>query len=249
MEKNQNNNLNTKLFKNIVVAILITIYFIFLNLGKMNIEYNIFLTDIKVFALIILGIAIIIFEKAYKENSDELALFGVEILVLACHTLSIIHVLTIFNFEFKYYILTSSYVFAIYYVLKDIIIYTIEKKKYLQSLSDIQDIVKKEKPSKKEAKKKSKDETIEDTQIKTEEIQKEERKNKQNIKVKSQKTTKSKKNTLNSVEQEENKKEPQKKNITKDNQTEKEDKVKIEEIENIDNKPKKRGRPKKKVDK
>ncbi len=245
----ENNNLNTKLFKNIVVAILITIYFIFLNLGKMNIEYNIFLTDIKVFALIILGIAIIIFENAYKENSDELALFGVEILVLACHTLSIIHVVTIFNFEFKYYILTSSYVFAIYYVLKDIIIYTIEKRKYLQSLSDIQDIVKKEKPSKKEAKKKSKDETIEDTQIKTEEIQKEEVKNKPNTKVKSKKIATSKKSTSNLEKQQEIKKETQKKNTTKANQAKKEDKVKTEEIENIDNKPKKRGRPKKKVEK
>ena len=40
-------------------------------------------------------------KKAYKKDSDELALYGVEILILACHTLSINHVTNIFKFDFK----------------------------------------------------------------------------------------------------------------------------------------------------
>lgn len=153
--KKEKNELYKKLFKNIMIAIVISIYFIFLNLGSVNIENDIFLTDIKVFSMIILGISIIIFEKAYRKDSSELTINAIETLVLASYTLSIIYVTNLFKFDFRYYVLTSSYIFSIYYVFKDIIIYTRENRKYLRELSDISDIVKKEEPSKKKATKKN----------------------------------------------------------------------------------------------
>lgn len=153
--KKEKNELYKKLFKNIMIAIVISIYFIFLNLGSVNIENDIFLTDIKVFSMIILGISIIIFEKAYRKDSGELTINAIETLVLASYTLSIIYVTNLFKFDFRYYVLTSSYIFSIYYVFKDIIIYTRENRKYLRELSDISDIVKKEEPSKKKATKKN----------------------------------------------------------------------------------------------
>lgn len=153
--KKEKNELYKKLFKNIMIAIVISIYFIFLNLGSVNIENDIFLTDIKVFSMIILGISIIIFEKAYRKDSGELTINAIETLVLASYTLSIIFVTNLFKFDFRYYVLTSSYIFSIYYVFKDIIIYTRENRKYLRELSDISDIVKKEEPSKKKATKKN----------------------------------------------------------------------------------------------
>lgn len=257
--KNEKNiELYKKLFTNIVIAIIIMIYFIFINLGSINIDHDIFLTDIKVFSIIILGIAIIIFEKAYKKDSDNLALHGVEILILACHTLSINHVTNIFKFDFKYYILSSSYFFAIYYVFKDILIYTRENRKRLENLSDISDIVKKEKPSKKEAKKKVKIE--ENIEIKDNNKNEEEKNKKQigkkeeNIKKvkekktksnskKETKTSKASKNTKNSKKTESNEGEKKTKKTTKTNKKEK-----VEENQEIENKPKKRGRPKKKVE-
>lgn len=63
------------------------------------------------------------------------------------------HVITLLKYEFQFYLLTSSYVIAIYYVLKAIILYTKGRKEYLEGLSDIPEIVKKEEPVKKEAKK------------------------------------------------------------------------------------------------
>ena len=97
-------------------------------------------------------------EKAYKKDDTSIALTGVELLVLSIHSLSIMHVINVYKYDFRYYLLTSSYIFSIYYVLKSIILYTKEKKEYLNSLSDISEIVKKEEPVKKEAKKKSKKE-------------------------------------------------------------------------------------------
>ena len=63
------------------------------------------------------------------------------------------HVIKLFQYDFRFYLLTSSYVFSIYYVLKAIVLYTKGRKDYYNSLSDISEIVKKEEPIKKEAKK------------------------------------------------------------------------------------------------
>ena len=278
--KEEKNKLYKKLFKNIMIAIIISIYFIFLNLGNINIDANIFLTDIKVFSIIILGISIIIFEKAYKNDSGELTINAIEILVLACHTLSLIYVTNIFKFDFKYYVLTSSYIFSIYYTFKDIIIYTRENRKYLKQLSDISDIVKKEKPSKKKATKKSSN--IEDTtsmeskneveiidnNVKEEKIDEEE-----NAKEIVEETTIPKNETKKST----SKKSTTKKSTTKGKTTakskttknttttkttktttkatanskkksEKQNDEKLEKSVEEENKPKRRGRPKKKVE-
>ena len=61
--------------------------------------------------------------------------------------------LTHAELEFTRYILASSCAFAIYYVFKVLIIYTIDKRNYLKSLNDIKEIVKTQ-PIKKEATKK-----------------------------------------------------------------------------------------------
>ena len=75
-------------------------------------------------------------------------------MIISGHTLSIQYVVTKYNFDFQLYLTVSSYVFAIYYVLKSIIIYTKMRKEYLRSLSDISDIVKEDKTTKKRGKQK-----------------------------------------------------------------------------------------------
>ena len=75
------------------------------------------------------------------------------------HALFINHVITIYDFDFRVYLLTSSYIFAIYYVLKSIVIYTKARMKYLKSLSDVSEIVKDE-PIIKEAKKRKNKEEL-----------------------------------------------------------------------------------------
>lgn len=104
--------------------------------------------------MVLLAIAIVIFEIAYKKDSGRLAISGIEALVIACHTLSITYVVNLFNFEFKIYIIASSFIFAIYFVFKAIILYTKGRQEYLNSFSDISDILKEE-PIKKEATKKT----------------------------------------------------------------------------------------------
>ena len=81
LPKEESNKINRYLFQNIMVAIAIIVYFIFLNLGKQNIQLNVYVTDLKVFGMCILLLAIMLLEKAYKDDSGRLAVFGIEMIV------------------------------------------------------------------------------------------------------------------------------------------------------------------------
>ena len=143
------------IFKNILKAIGIMGYFIVLNFAYARMNTERLMNDIEVFAGIFLVLGIIFLERAYKKDDGKTAFSGIELLCLSMHSLSINHIITFYQYDFRLYLLTSSYIFAIYYVLKSIVIYTKEKRKYLKNLSDISEIVKEE-PIKKEAKKRRK---------------------------------------------------------------------------------------------
>ena len=156
-EKENNKIIRRKIFENIIIAIAMMIYFIIINFSYLRMEENILLQGIKIASIVILFFGIAIFEVAYHKDSGRIAINGIEVLILSIHTLTIWTVINRFKIEFDKYILFSTYVFAIYYILKSIIIYTVEKKKYLDSLSDIHEIVSNE-PVKKEAKKRKNEE-------------------------------------------------------------------------------------------
>lgn len=141
LSKDEKKKINKKIFQNIVMAIGIVVYFIFINLGFNNIEESTYLTDLKVFGAVAIGITIILFEKAYKKDSGEFTIYGIEMLIIAICTL-----LTNYIYKFHYskyiYIITSiAMLFAVYYVGKSIVIYVKMKNKALKKASDIHKIV------------------------------------------------------------------------------------------------------------
>lgn len=162
-----------RMFKSLLQAVGITLYFIILNVAYSNINQERLIKDIEVFAGVFLIIGIIFIEKAYKKDSGSLTINGIEFLVLSLHSLSIMHIITLLKYDFKFYLLTSSYVFSIYYVLKAIVLYTKGRKNYLNSLSDINEIIKKDEPIKREAQRRVED--VENIEVK-ENIEKVEKK-------------------------------------------------------------------------
>ena len=212
------------IFKNLLKAIGVMIYFIVLNFAYTRMNTDRLMNDIEVFAGIFLVVGLVMLERAYKKDSGNMALSGIELLCLSMHSLSINHVITFYQYDFRFYLLSSSYVFAIYYVLKSIIIYTKEKRQYLKNLSDISEIVKEE-PIKKEAKKrrkvksvKQKEEIKESTsknkkEAKTEDKKQENKKQINEIKKDNniEKSRKEKKIVKNKVEKKEEKKKDNKK--------------------------------------
>ena len=141
------------IFKNLVRAILVMLYFITLNFAYTRMNLERLIGDIEVFSGVFLVLGLLALEKSYKEEKGSTAITAIELMALSMHSLSIMNVITMMKYDFRTYLLTSSYIIAIYYVFKAIVIYTMQKRKELKELSDISEIVKDDEPIKKEAKK------------------------------------------------------------------------------------------------
>lgn len=153
-----------KILKNLILAIVVMIYFIVSNICYTKFDTEQMERIIQLFSGGFLLAGLIMLEIAYKKESGSLTIIAIELFVLCIHALFINHITIVYNFDFRIYLLTSSYIFAIYYVLKSIIIYTKARMKYLKSLSDIPEILKDE-PIIKEAKKRNKEEDVLDSKI------------------------------------------------------------------------------------
>jgi len=121
----------------IAICILIYTFKIASNLlvkEAATLVYNVYSIEILVLALILL-------EIAYKKDSGKWAASGMEMLVLAVFMLFSPYIYLKFNRKIMYPIIATV---AIYYIAKVIAIYFMEKKQYLNDISDIQEIIKKE---------------------------------------------------------------------------------------------------------
>ena len=136
------NKINKSIFHNIAIANVIMLYFIFIVLGYQTITPDKFIIDLQVFSVITMGISIIVFEKAYKKDSTEYAIHGIESLFLSIVTLISIYVFSKYREKFADIMIIVCYLFDIYYVAKSIIIYLKMKTKALERTSDIRKIVK-----------------------------------------------------------------------------------------------------------
>lgn len=136
------NDINKIVFHNVSIANIVMLYFIFLILAVKFILPETFIIYLQVFSVIMIGITIIVFEKAYKKDSAEYTIHGIEALTLSITTLLSIYIFARYERKFIYIMLTICYLFAIYYVAKSIIIYVRMKKRALKRTKDIHKIVK-----------------------------------------------------------------------------------------------------------
>ena len=106
-----------------MIAILVTIYFLFIDLGINSIPITVYIQDLKTFTIFIVLIAIVIFEKAYKKDENYLALHGIEMVVIGIETLLILQLYSTGNEYFKYVLLGITLGMLAYYIIKCLIIY------------------------------------------------------------------------------------------------------------------------------
>lgn len=246
-----------KIEKNLSRALCIIIYFIILFFAYTRMNLDRLAQDIQVFSGAFLVLGILALEKAYKKDSGEVAITGIELLALSIHSLSIMHMITLLKYDFKSYMLISSGIVVIYYVLKVIIIYTKDKKEYLKGLSDISKIVKEDEPIKKEAKKRNKNEKEKEETEKLESAKENQSKETNNTEIKQNKDSKtktnSKKKQAKKVNESKNKEKPKTKAKSNkkviEDKTEKQSKetkteAKKKKIENVEEKTKNEKRKK-----
>jgi len=231
-----------EIFTNIVVASVIILYFIFIILGSAGSIKSVRTIDLNIFSILFLGIAISIFEISYRKDDGKLAMYGIESLIIAIFTLFSPYIIFELKGTNKKYYIVASICIAVYYILKSIIISVKIKNKYMNNnISDVKEIVKKEK-----VKRKIKEDIEEIEEIKRE-IKDDKKTNKEDKKItKSVKTDKTKAKTKKEVEVEkDNKNEQEESTSKKRGRPKKSETVKKENKPKEENIPKKRGRPRK----
>lgn len=124
---------NKKIYGNILIAIIMVIYLIFINLGYTNINQIAFITDLQVFSIALMVTTIIIFEKAYKKDSGKLTINGIEVLSLAILTMFLPRIYNRHKYLFVEIVGVASIVYVVYYFVKCIIIYAKTRKKIRKS--------------------------------------------------------------------------------------------------------------------
>lgn len=143
LPQEEENKINKKVFENMLIADVLMAFFYLISLGSLNIETPIFMTDLKVFSIGLIVFTVILFEISYKKENGGLCIHGIECLVIAIFMLFCTYLYSVYIKEFYMYVSIFAYITAIYYAVKSIIIYRKMKKKYIASLSDIDEIIKK----------------------------------------------------------------------------------------------------------
>lgn len=152
--RNINNSIKGDVIENLAYASIISIYLIFFNIQVLTLPENILINYINIASMIFLTISIIIMESSYKKEDDHLIMFSLEYLGISIAVLFSKYIPKLLNCDIKNYIIISSIIIFIYYILKLVIKYTIEKQNELKNLSDIREIVE-YKPIKKKTKRKN----------------------------------------------------------------------------------------------
>ena len=131
--------INKVIFKNLLMAVAVITYFLFINLGYINIKNDVYIIDLKVFSMCILLLAIVLLENAYKKDNGSIAIFGIEMIVASIISVSLIYINLMLANSYIAITASISFIFAIYYLIKTIIIYLKMKKAYF--VNDMKEII------------------------------------------------------------------------------------------------------------
>ena len=143
MSEEEKSKIDFRIFINLLLAIATFIYFFLINLGYKNIARENFVLDLHVFSITLLIISIVLFEQAYKKEEGKFCLYGIEMLVLAIVTLFMPYIYFYSNTSIRTICSSLAIFLSIYYVGKCIVIQNKAKKKHLENLSDVKEIIKK----------------------------------------------------------------------------------------------------------
>ena len=95
---------STRVFINLLIAILIMAYFCILSVVHRNVGDVNTIGVVKGATLVFLAIALLLIEIAYKKERKTVAINAFEVLDLATHILTTMHITKNYNFNFNNYI-------------------------------------------------------------------------------------------------------------------------------------------------
>ena len=133
IKEKKDNKLNSKkrkkVFFNLIIAIIITVYFSFLIIGSNRIEDIVYLKIIKIASFINLLIGLVFFEIAMRKDNESIFLNGAEIVSAGGVTLYVLDLFSKKNENLDKILCIVIGVYVVYYLLKSFIIAVKKKKK------------------------------------------------------------------------------------------------------------------------
>ena len=76
-------------------------------------------------------------EVSYKNEDSSKCISGIELLLMGIYTLTLPYISQLYNSKFMNILFTSGGIVTIYYVIKSIIVYEKNKRKFLRSREDL----------------------------------------------------------------------------------------------------------------
>lgn len=144
MPKDLKHKIDKTTLKNFLIAVLFMLIIVAIHISKLKIGEEQFYLIGKIVPLVMVSITIIIFEIAYKKDSGILCITGIEFLLFSICVLFIPHAYKFYDSKVIGYTKALPTFWAIYYVLKAIIIYIKREKNYKNNISDVKKIIKNE---------------------------------------------------------------------------------------------------------
>ena len=134
--------LNKIIFINLIISIALMIYVIIMNELYKNSFDVYFVYAAKISAIVFILLDVVIFEFAYRKENALLLVHGIEFFFISLFVLSIPYMFYYLDLKVVNIMMLTPVYLSIFYVGKSIVIYLIETNKYLNSLSDVNEILK-----------------------------------------------------------------------------------------------------------
>ena len=154
-----------RVFYDLIVSINVLLLFITFMFIARNFSKELAIIFYKFSSIVIFAFTLVLFELAYKKDDNSVCASGIEMLFVSIITLLLPYIFIERSNSLR--LCVGSY-FAVYYMIKNIIVYISMKRNFIMSQSDIPEIIKKESQDKKAL------EEIEKMRVKEEQIVKEE---------------------------------------------------------------------------
>lgn len=140
-------NIKNRIFQDLVVAAIIMLYFCIVNFIYYKLDSNKFEEYLKYFALALIFATVITFEIAYRKNSINSMIIGIELLGCGVLSLYIPYIFLHTDSALRISVMILPVTLIGYYSAKSFAIYKKRQYEYHKNLSDVKEIVSNKKES------------------------------------------------------------------------------------------------------
>lgn len=141
MPKDEKKKIYKKVFANIILGILVTLYFIGIGIWFFKYWWSNIYNRFEGIQFVNIDNCNILFEFAYAKDDDKTALYGVEMLFVAIMSLVLLYTCILHKDKFIAVANIVACIGVLYYLVKSISIYIREKLKWKKTISDVKEIV------------------------------------------------------------------------------------------------------------